>query len=115
MVIWIGDIKGDGLNELLVTFMVNRTYKSRIYGINCVFTCNIDLWSIDYTDLDGMTAVPFIFDRYSNGSVSIFTFKGTERIIITAIPLKKAMYKLISCIGIHSLGEIWSIMGLRVT
>ena len=39
-----------------------------------------------------MESVPFIFDRFSNGSVSIFTFKNGGRVIVTAYSGRKLMY-----------------------
>ena len=39
-----------------------------------------------------MDAVPFIFDRFSNGSVSLFTFTSVNRVILTAVSSTTIMY-----------------------
>ena len=86
-------MNADGQHELVVTYKDNANlYHSQIYQTICSSTCSIGLWSVDYTVLSGMEAVPFIFDRFSNGSVSIFTFKNGGRIIVTALSGQKAMF-----------------------
>lgn len=61
-----------------------------------------------------MTALPFIFDRFGNGSVSIFTFEGLERRVVTAVPNQQRMY-FGTDVGMGRLGEIWSLMLLLVS
>ena len=51
-----------------------------------------------------MDAVPFIFDRFSNGSVSIFTFKSGNRVIVTANPSQTTLYPF----PYHSYSTPWN-------
>ena len=87
-----GDINADGQTDLVITYLLNNTYTSQIYSSKCSPSCTLTAWTTDLTFLDGMEAVPFIFDRFSNGSVSIFTFKGGQRVIVTANPSQNTMY-----------------------
>jgi len=87
-----GDVNADALTDLVITYLVNNTYTSQIYSSKCNPSCVLTQWTTDLTLLSDMEALPFIFDRYSNGSVSIFTFKNNQRTIVTANPFQNTMY-----------------------
>ena len=99
-------MNADGQHELVVTYRdSSNTYNSQIYSTVCSASCSISLWSIDYTTLSGMEAVPFIFDRFSNGSVSVYTFRNGERVIVTAISGQKVMF-FFSYLDIQNYGQV---------
>jgi hypothetical protein len=91
-----GDINADGQTDLVITYLLNNTYTSQIYSSKCSPSCVLTAWTTDLTVMSGMEAVPFIFDRFSNGSVSIFTLKAGQRVIVTAIPSQNTMYPSIN-------------------
>jgi hypothetical protein len=78
-----GDVDADGVNELVVTYLANNTYSTVIYDLVCGTTCQSQLQKVDFTPLTGMSAVPFIIDVVGDGSVALFTFKGTDRTLFS--------------------------------
>ena len=89
-----GDINADGRYELVVTYKDNGTFHTQVYKTQCGASCSISLWTVNSTEMSGMEALPFLLDRFGNGSVSIFTFKGGVRTIISVIPHQTVMYCL---------------------
>lgn len=77
------DVDADGVNELVVTYLASNTYTTVIYDLICGTTCQPQLQKIDFTPLAAMTAVPFIIDLLGDGSLSLFTFNGTDRTLFS--------------------------------
>ena len=53
-----------------------------------------------------METLPFIFDRFSNGSVSLFTFKGGRRVVVSVVNHKTELY-VWEDVGLKSCGLGW--------
>lgn len=73
----------DGLPEVVVTYlMANATYSSEVYDVNCKDTCTMTRQNVDFSALEGMTAMPFLVDVTGSGDISFFTFAGATRNVV---------------------------------
>lgn len=62
--------------------MANATYSAEVYDVNCKDGCTMTKQNVDFTMLEGMTAVPFLVDITGSGEISFFTFSGSTRTVV---------------------------------
>jgi hypothetical protein len=79
----LGDVDGDGLPEIVVTYLMEvGVYSSQIYDISCPGNCLISLQALDFSLLSNMSALPFLVDASGSGNISFYTFSSSKRSIV---------------------------------
>ena len=83
----IGDLTGDGRNEIILTYGDSSNFKVEFHKVkNCsfddTFQCSYEKWDTNYLSFDSMTAVPFLLDIDGNTIPEIFIFEEEKRFIV---------------------------------
>lgn len=71
--------------------MANATYSAEVYDVNCKDECAMTRQNVDFTLLEGMTAVPFLVDITGSGDISFFIFTGSTRTVVQYTSNRQAL------------------------